>query len=34
MSTLEIVLASLLAMQSLAWLLTDFARFDPERRGD
>lgn len=28
MSTTELVLASLLAMQSVAWMLTDYRHFD------
>lgn len=34
MTTLEIVLIAVLVTQSLMWLVSDFARFDPERRGD
>lgn len=32
MTTLEIVLIALLVMQSLMWLISDFARFDPKGR--
>lgn len=32
MTILELVLAAVLVMQSLAWLITDFVRFDPKGR--